>query len=310
MDVEQFVSLPVQDIAQYMQSAGPKVCVFPINGTRRWFLLEHPPETWEGKDFLTAYHQCSVQRQLQLYRLFFEHGIDTLLMPLFGPDLLDRGPEYVQVMAAALQELAAGPVFLDFYRQYGVRVHFYGDHRKYLGNTPYAGLSDVFDTINRETAGHNRFHLYYGVFAHDATETVAELGVGYFQKYGSLPDKRQLVTMYYGEYVPPVSLFIGFDRFSAFDMPLIATGSEDLYFTVSPSFYMTEGQLRRILYDHLFARRVAEQDYEQLSTAAVKRMADFYRLNGERTLGLGEIRDGFWYPTTNVIIPPDFLGNG
>src|SRR5215208_2086765 len=121
MDVEQFINLPVQAIAGVMQQTGPKVCVFPINGTRRWFLLEYPPETWQGKDFLAAYQQRSVERQLQLYRLFFDHGIDTLLMPLFGPDLLERGPEYVGVMAAALQELAAGAVFLDFYRQYEVR---------------------------------------------------------------------------------------------------------------------------------------------------------------------------------------------
>lgn len=310
MDLQQFIHLPVQEIAHTMQQTGRKVCVFPVNGTRRWFLLEYPPHSWAGEDFLEAYHQRSVQRQLEVYRLFFCHGVDTLLMPLFGPDLLERGPAYVAVMAAALQELAEGQVFLDFYREYGVRVHFYGDHRKYLRNTPYAGLSDLFDYASRATAGNHRNHLFYGVFGQDATEQVAEFSVRYYQQKNELPDKRQMIEMYYGEYVPPVNLFIGFDRFSAFDMPLVATGSEDLYFTVSPSFSITEAQLRHILYDHLFARKVAEQDYEQLPAEAVGRMAEFYRLNRETTLGLGKVQDGFWYPITNVLIPEAFKLEG
>ncbi len=309
MQMEQFLSLPVNAVAQIVRAAGPKVCVFPVNGTRRWFLLECPPETWQGKDFLSAYHEMSVRRQFEIYRLFFDHGIDTLVMPLFGPDLLERGPEYAEAMVNALAEVASGPAFLDFYRQNGIRVRFYGDYRKYFQNTPYAWAADVFDQVSELTAGHNRCRLLYGVFGHDAAETVAELSVQHHAQHHSLPDKRKLVELYYGEYIPPVNLFIGFDRFSAFDMPLISTGNEDLYFTVSPSFYITEKQLRQILFDHLFARRIEEQDYEQLIPPAVARMRQFYQRNQDRTLGVGCVRDGFWYPQTGVILPDQFETN-
>lgn len=305
MLLEQFLNLPVDDIARLMRQAGPKVCVFPINGTRRWFLIEYPPTTWSESDFLTEYHVASVRRQLALCRLFFDHGVSYLLMPLFGPDLLERGPAYVEVMAAALRELAEGQAFVDFYREYDVRIHFYGDYRRYLKNTPYAGLCDLFDQINSQ-AGEARFHLFYGVFAHDAAETVAEFGARYVAETGRLPDKPTLVRMYYGCDLPPVSLFIGFDQFSAFDMPLVSTGSEDLYFTASPSFYMDETQLRRILYDHLFARRVAEQDYETLTESALGRMRSFYHRHRNHTFGLGEVIDGFWYPTPSLGCGGDF----
>jgi tuberculosinol/isotuberculosinol synthase len=168
----------------------------------------------------------------------------------------------------------------------------------------------LFDEISRATAGHDRFHLFYGVFAHDATESIAEISLNYYQQHGTLPNKRQIVENYYGEEMPPVSLFIGFDRFSAFDMPLIATGSEDLYFTVSPSFYMSDLQLRRILYDHLFTRKTIEQDYEELPAAAIARMADFYHLNQHTTLGLGKLQDGFWYPDAKIIVPESFQTKG
>lgn len=307
MDINQFINLPLDKVAQIVRSSGAKVCVFPINGTRRWFLLEYPPETWGERDFLTAYHEISIARQLEIYRLFFDHGIHTLMMPLFGPDLMERGSEYVGVIVSALAELASDPVFLDFYQKYGVRVRFYGDYRRYFKDTPHAWVCDLFDQVS-ETTRHNDSHrLLYGIFGHDATETVAELSVQYYQQHHSLPDKRKIVEMYYGEYVEPVDFFIGFDRFSAFDMPLVATGTEDLYFTASPSFYLSQEQLRRILFDHLFSRKAEEQEYQFLQPEAVQRMRDFYQCNRDCTFGVGVVRDGFWYPLTTVTKPQSFI---
>ncbi len=48
------------------------------------------------------------------------------------------------------------------------------------------------------------------------------------------PTGARWSTLYYGEYVAPVDLFVGFDKFCTFDMPLIATGDEDLYFHGQP----------------------------------------------------------------------------
>lgn len=307
MDLEAFLALPREAVAQIARERGPLVCAFPINGTRRWFLLEYPPETWTAGDFLTAYLQASVKRQIELFRLFFDHGIDTLMMPLFGPDLLERGEGYMAMSAMALRQLAEDPIFLDFYREYGLRVRFYGDYRRYLGGTPYASLIDTFEHVSQATAHHERGRLLFGVFGNDPAETVAELSVKYYSQRQRLPDKHTLVELYYGEYIPPVSLFIGFDRFSAFDMPLIATGSEDLYFTVSPSSYLSERQLRGILYDHLFARRSPEPDYETLSPEAIQRMRAFYLANQDHTLGVGCVRDGFWYPLPQVAFPSNFI---
>lgn len=306
MDIETFLALPSAQIAALARQDGPKVCVLPVNGTRRWFLLAYPPEAWRGQDFLAAYHSASVQRQLEIYRLMFDHGVDTLMVPLFGPDLMERGEAYQAVMMDALVEMAQGPVFTDFYREYGVRVGFYGDYRKYLGGTRHAPACDVFDRLSQETAGNGRFRLLYGLFAHDPAETVAEIGARFFQAHGRLPDRREIVRAYYRVDLPPVSFFIGFDRFSAFDMPLVATGQEDLYFSVSPSFSIDQEQLRRILYDHLIARRVKDPDYESLPPQAVDRMRRFYALNHGRTQGIGAVRDGVWYPLPNLDLPDGF----
>jgi tuberculosinol/isotuberculosinol synthase len=144
--------------------------------------------------------------------------------------------------------------------------------------------------------------LFFGVYAHDAVETTAEIGVRFYQEHGHLPDRREIVQAYYGEYVEPVDFFIGFDRLASFDMPLIATGNEDLYFTVSPSPYMDAYTLRAILYDHLYARRVDEASYKTLSPSDWQTMRKFYTLNRRHVLGLGHRHESgnFWFPIPQV----------
>ena len=208
-------------------------------------------------------------------------------------------------MMPALLWFAQDPTFTDFYERYDVRVRVYGDARCFFQDTPYEEALDAFDVLARRTADHRRHRLFFGVCAHDPAEAVAEFGAQFHQAHGHAPSKRQIVEAYYGEYVDPVDLFIGFDKLSAFDMPLVATGAEDLYFTVSPSLYLTQRQLREILYDHLYARR-GEPDYSEMSARQRDLMRDFYQANMERTLGVGTEQGGVWYPLPQVKPPPGF----
>jgi tuberculosinol/isotuberculosinol synthase len=305
VQAEQFQNLSTAEVAEQVRAAGPKVCVFPINGTRRWFLLEH--SSLPGQDVMATYLSVIEQRHVELYQLIFDHGIETLLTPAFGPDILERGDDYVSMAAEGLAWLATHDAFLDFFDTYGVRVRFYGDHRRHFAATPHAYLSDLFDDLTARTLTHDRYRLYLGLFAHDASETIARLSVEYYLKYGHVPDKRTLVELYYGEYVPPVDFFIGFDRFSVFDMPLVATGDEDLYFTVTPSPYLNEPQLRTILYDHLYSRRGAEPDYSAMEPDEWNLMRDFYHTNMGKTSGVGaRTPSGIWYPLPQVDLPDAF----
>ncbi len=301
MDIHSFQNLPVDEIARLVRAAGPKVCVFPVNGTRRWFMLEHP-ERAAAPDFMETYLRIGGRQNIELYKMFFDHGIDTLLTPVFGPDLLERGDRYRQLVALGLLWFAQDQDFLDFYDAYEVRVRVYGDAQRYLHDAPYARVLDTFDELAQRTASHRRHRLFFGVCAHDATQTVAEIAVRFYQEHGCLPSRRHIIEAYYGEYVEPVDLFIGFGRPTAFDMPLLAIGREDLYFTVAPSPYMDAFTLRAILYDHLYARQVDEASYSTLSAKDWQTLADFYALNRQSVLGLGcqHPSGHFWYPVPQV----------
>lgn len=294
--LDEFLALPTEEVARLVHATGPRVCVFPINGTRRWFMLEYGDREWD--DPVEAYIDISGKRHIELYRLFFDHGIDTLLTPVFGTELLTtRGEKYMQQIGAdGLARLATHPDFLAFYSECDVRVRFYGNYRAALAKTPYAYLSDIFDQAVEQTRTHTRHRVFFGVFANEATEEAARLSIEYYREHEKIPARKDLVEMYYGEHVAPVNIFIGFDKPSIFDYPLLATGEEDLYFTLAPSPYLSERQLRSMIYDHLYTRRVKEIDYTGMPPDEIQFMRDFYQENQMRAIGTGFLHGGIWYP--------------
>jgi hypothetical protein len=260
-------------------------------------MLEHADRI--GDDFIAAYMDVSIQNHVQLCAMLFEHGIDTILAPVFGRELMHRGDEYTRrVGIDGLVRTATDPHYREFFTKYDVKVRFYGDYRDVLTGTPYEYALKSMYEVSEATRNNSRFHLFFGVFADESLETVARLSVEHYLAQGMIPDKQTLVRKYYGEDVQPVDLFIGFDKFSAFDMPLLSTGAEDLYFSVSPSPYMTERQLRTILYDHLYLRQIPEPDYTKFSPGQLSWLREYYRNNQDRVLGAGSLKFDLWLSQT------------
>ena len=221
----------------------------------------------------------------------------SLWLPVFGRELMRRGDEYTQrVGIDGLVRTATDEAYRRFFKQHNVRVRFYGDYRDVLTGTTYEyALSSMYE-VAEATRHHTGFRLFFGVFADEVTETIARLSVEHYLAHGSIPDKQTLVRKYYGEDLPPASLFIGFDKFSVFDMPLLATGEEDLYFSLSPSPYMTQSQLRAILYDHLYIRPAPEPDYTTLNREELGWLRDFYRKHRDHAFGVGKLKFNLWLP--------------
>ena len=299
MQRDKFFNLPVEEVASIVRAGGSKVCVFPFNGTRRWFLLEY------GRDFdgdaAKNYVELTTQGYINTYKLVFDHGIDTIVAPVFGGEILNRGNEYMREIGANMSLLATHPAFLEFYETYGIRVHFYGDYRKQLRNTSYEDICDSFDEITQKTANNTKRRLFYGVWADAATDTIAELSVKYFQATGKIPCRRELIEEYYGEYVEKADIFIGFEKFNVFDYPMLGWGEESLYFTVVPSLYLSDRQLRNILYDFVYLRPVQDPDYFTMPVEDFEAMRKHYEINRQVTFGVGEMRGRIWYSNPDVV---------
>lgn len=294
MDLENFINLSSEEIAKIVRAGESQACVFPFNGTRRWFLLEYGREN--HADPAQAYIDLTSKRYIEMYEMLFDHGLDTVIAPVFGSEILTRGDEYMEQIGSGMALLAEHPYFLSFYERYDVRVHFYGDYRKSLAGTRYAYLTELFDEVSQKTADNKSYRLFYGVFGTDATETIAELSVQYHQNTGCIPTRQELIELYYGEYIEKANIFIGFEKFNVFDYPMLSWGEESLYFTVAPSLYMNERQLRNILYDYMYLRPIQDPNYFNMPTEDFEAMRRFYEVHRETTFGIGEMHGGIWYP--------------
>lgn len=309
MDLKTFCLLPKQNIAQILQNREPTVCVFPFNGTRRWFMLEHARS---DTSFGASYMESITARMAEICTMLFEHGIDTLLIPLLSPRLFDsRGSQYTEMTLQSLNLLCDHPALTELYDNHQVHARFYGDYESYLSQEPYLPLLDKFEQLTEKTAVYKKHRVFWGICAHDATQTTTDLAIRYYQKHHKTPDKQSLIEMYYGVQIPPVSIFITEGKPRAYDMPLLSTGDEDLYFTTSPSPYLTEQQLRHILFDHLFSRPKGQERYALLNQEDRNEMRNFYKNNAHNILGVGKKHQhwGIWHPTAAQVVSGELIND-
>jgi hypothetical protein len=89
---ERFLELPIGEVAALVKATGQKVVVFPVNGTRRWFMLEHGDNT--GNDFFEAYMDASIKNQIKCAMLF-DHGVEPSRLD-FRARSHARGDEYTK----------------------------------------------------------------------------------------------------------------------------------------------------------------------------------------------------------------------
>ena len=296
--LDEFFSLPTEEVARLVRGNRPKTIVFPFNGTRRWFLLEHGRE--EHDDPAQAYIELTSKRYVEMYQMLFDYGLDTIIAPVFGGEILNRGDEYMDEIGVGITLLAEHPYFASFYEKYDVRVSFYGDYCKKLSSTKYEYIIDTFDKVQKQTAKNSTYRLFYGVFGDTYLETVAELAIQYHKKYNRIPTRAELIELYYGASIEKADIFIGFEKFNVFDYPLLGWGEESLYFTVTPSLYMSEVQLCKILYDYIYLRPVQDPDYFKMPNEDFEAMRRFYETNIDVIFGVGEMRGGIWYPKAKI----------
>lgn len=295
---EEFLSLPMDELAKLVRESGTKTCVFPFDGTRRWFILEYGRDL-EG-EAAKNYSKLASQAYIDAYKIVFDHGIDNVVAPIFGGETIKRGEEYMREIGAGMSVLATDPTFIEFYKKYDIRVHFYGDYRKLLSETSYAYICDQFDEITLRTAGHKTRALFYGVCADEATESIAELSIKHYEEHGKTPSRRDLIEAYYGEYIERADIFIGFEKFTVFDYPMLGWGMESLYYMVAPALYVNPHVMREILYDHIYLRPVPDADFFSMPEEEYETVKKYYYTNREIALGVGELRGGVWYEKSNL----------
>jgi hypothetical protein len=194
-------------------------------------------------------------------------------------------------------QLTADEVYREMFAA-GVRIRFYGDYDEILGASTFRPMLDACADLAAASASGDGPLLLVGLFADAPYPSLARLSVEFAEKWGRPPNRRELIEAYYGLAIPDLSLYLGFAQPALFDVPLLTTGQEDLYATLTPSPSLTEKQLREVLYDHLVTRRTLEADYDTLSDEAQAALAEYNERYSGVTLGIGRIDPltGLWNP--------------
>ena len=282
-------------VARWVEVYGrPVVMGWPFNGTRRWYLLHRRRHPGDDRDYLTTL----ARRQAESHRMVFAHGVSVMMVPLFGGVLLKRGEVYKDYVLGGLSGMAEDEVYREMFEA-GLRVRFYGDYEEALDTPALRPALRVCESLAAATASGDGPLLMIGLFADEPYPAIARLSVEFAAEHGRPPDRRELIKAYYGIPLPDLSLYLGFIQPQLFDVPLLATGREDLYFTLNPSPDFTEPQLRGILHDHLVTRREPEvADYGSLPEEAQGALAAYNERFSGVTLGVGRIDSitGMWLP--------------
>jgi len=225
--------------------------VLYVNGTRRWF--QSHTQDWQ------FYERRSGEAHRRISQLCYEHGVKTLIQPLQGYDLLGRGPEHFRMAAEAVASLA-GDVYRSWFAKEEIQVCLYGNWKAAFRERGFTATVEKLSRLTQETRSFARHRLLIGLFADEGLDRIAAIA-------REAPDGRQLVRAYYGVDVGPVNLVIGSGQPTIWDIPLLDINKASLYFLQAPTFFMTEENLRKILFDHLYERRNDDEVKEDLTAA-------------------------------------------
>ncbi len=244
-----------------------------LNGTRRWFLSQS--NNWAD------YARTTGAAHRQLCDLFYAHGIQTLIQPLVGYDLLSRGHDYLQMaVEQGLAELTT-QAYQDWFRQAQISLTLYGNGSATLMEMGFTQVAASLKQMAETTSHYTKHRLLLGVFADESLDHIVALA-------RNARNGEELLQQYYGQPVSPVDLIVGSGQPVIWDLPLLDINKANLYFLQAPTFCLDKATLRRILYDHLYQRVNDDELYDNLTLQGWEEL---------EVLGIGQRTRKGWMPT-------------
>jgi hypothetical protein len=279
--------------------ARPQLGVFVPDGSRRLVLAftDAQPQTAE---FYALCATLPARYLLHSLRVFFEHGLPTLLVPILSRSVLGRGTRYQQLTALeGLRLLFADEEWLKFYDEFDVRVNIYGEPRRLAETECESALKWIAQTC-QNTASHRTHHLLYAIGeSARAGQDIAEQGIAFFKTQGRIPTLKELNAVYYGEVLPTADFFIMTSKISGLGaLPrFLVDGDTEAYFLPAAGpIGLTANNYRRILYDLLYARASLRTGIDEFEITPTNRalLHDYYERATNVVLGLGQSIGGVW----------------
>lgn len=294
--LDEFLTWPSARVAEVTRA---RTVVLASGGSSRWYFLEHgsAQQGYAQAEQFRDYGRRGLQRIVEQASVMLDDGATTVFAPGFAGGQGERNAEYVENLKWAYGVLA-GEEAQRLYAEHRLGVLFRGAWKQLFARLGANDLSERYDAVEAQTTAASERWLVWFVAEDFVPESLLPAISRSLAATGAMPARAELAEMYYGRPLDAVDIFISNNKFSVDGMcpPLLRL--TDLYFTVSPSFYMDPPQWRRILYDYTFARRSHYRDYTALTAGAVEDMRAFYQANRGVTMGVGayHLESQTWRP--------------
>jgi hypothetical protein len=298
---EEFVALPAKEITRIVKQKGkPKVGIFVADGNRR-MTMALTGLSEDSEDFYSEYVRLFTEKFMENLKVFYSHGLDTLIVPLISPTILNRSQNYVNLaINGLLQALFKSDKWLTFYKENDIRVRTYGNPGHLQGTQCQKGVQWIQD-IKTQTSHHKTHTLFYGFLSNNpgGMESV-NLAVEFYQLHRRKPTPSEMKEMYYGENLAEADFFIMSTKIAGAGAlpPLISTKKTGMYFLPIPGVMgLTREIYREILYDLLYCRpngpikKYGNDDLKDMET-----LKKYFSPNEPTIIGPGKRVGKFWVP--------------
>ncbi len=289
---EAFRQLPASQVHSLVKDRKPNLTgIFVADGNRRLVTME-TGLTPDKKDFYPAYTRIVTQYFKDCLTIFWGYGCHTLVFPLFGPSLLDRGESYREyVLPELVRMLAQDNQWLTFYDELGIKIRAYGYPERLDDYFPGLGLPTIIKQCEDHTKDNIKHRLFYGFFSHPPYDREFLLKVSEMADAENRePDRDKLARLYYGEHLEAADFLINSTKMASLGAlpPFAYDNKTQVYTLVGPAIFALTGEVfREIIYDRLFMEN-------SLDTGET--LKEFYYRNRHHVFGLGGKIGGYRVP--------------
>jgi hypothetical protein len=267
-----------------------------LDGTRRWTYLHDAESRTDWKHYVAVLATAT----LALIERCFAVGLETVIIPALYPPNFERGEEWLR---ASLGIYGLGRLVdeehQESYRRWDVRARIGGTWR---AAEPWAvsalGALNQQLTVLTPTGGRL---LIWECDAGDLFEATLQVAA----KVG--PNREAVRAYFHPDGPEQVHFWVTGGRPRIFNfVPPALLQHTDIYVVTNLPLDLSEAQLRAILYDHLFQRRVAPEDNMAYSDELLSAYRDWYLERPGRIVGLGELAPGGIWLGRGGLTPDDF----
>lgn len=285
-----FEKMPTSEVADFLKKRGNIVLVYWLNGTRRWLLSRLAQNAaLSDSSTATAYAELVTQQFVDVLDLLYSHGIHTIICPAITMPNLKRGDAYIDdYLLSSIEHFLLSEQLETLITKHDLFITDYGEMDEVLNVDQKVRVDLARDRVRVLSQKRAKSRLFVGFCAADSANAALIACRSLINKGLNLKDltRNALVKEYYGENIERVHLAISHGRMSAHSTPFMMAG-EDMYFQTSPSLYLSESSLRRVLFDYLFSRNIDDLNYDSVPTVSWEWIGKYYEQNKNEIVGLG-----------------------